>query len=365
MGICNVMAVVPFLCAGAPEEPEHDEEQEQEQVGHVIEAQPAPEVGMTVLESPSDATVRNITEYEVLPPATGYRDTITPEEAAAENATVAQTQSPSTFGEWVGANYTDEPTEPTLADRNQEPPARATTTPSVVATSTPTIQPLPAPARREPVAVATTTPDPLRAAPIRRTPVTTTPTITPTPEPVIVTPTPAPVTVTQAPAPAPAPVTVRQEPVVAATAVPQPTVTTTLHEPDMMQVNDVDLATLDRPVQVVPQVQPQPTVQTQTAMIVTEPVAVPAPIEETQPQPMPQVQRTSMNLTPRVTSMSAIKQEEMAEGVATQVVFTEAEPFVERGAAIAAEGVAQRKRQQFRRVLREYQREQRRSGQDG
>ena len=311
MGICNVLAVVPFLCAGAVEEPE--QEQEEEVVGHVIEAQPAPEVELGVLDAPGEGSVRPLAEYQVLPPSTAYRDSLTEEEIEAAQEELFATEQPATFGDWVGQNYAGQQevqTPPTLASREPTPEIRTELrSPVVVATSTPTAAP-----------TVTATPAPVRTQPVHQEPVVV---ATVTPEPVVVEP-------------------AYQEPVVTAAVNPTPVTTQpvtrqpTIAEPTV-QANEVDLATLYTP-------------------------ANPAP--EAVRQPAPAVRQAAMNLGPRATTMSAIKAEEAQEIRATEVVFTEPEPFTERGQSVLAEGIAQRKRQRFRSAMREYRRELRRAGQD-
>ncbi len=128
MGICKVLAIIPFLCSAPAEEPEEQ----------VIEAQPAPEVEVSTLTpptaSPSDSApalrlvpdaeapnvpdaspassavfttatppVRPVSEYQVLPPASGgapVSEPATTQQASGENA--------GSFSEWVNQNWGDE-----------------------------------------------------------------------------------------------------------------------------------------------------------------------------------------------------------------------------------------------------------------
>ncbi|MBN4046439.1 hypothetical protein JYU02_00395 [bacterium AH-315-P15] len=91
MGICSVLAIIPFLCSAPADEPPEDEEQ-------VIEAQPAPEVAIGVLAPPPAS--RRVSDLQVLPPSRG---------AAIETPVQRRAQQGAeTFSEWVDQNWGDE-----------------------------------------------------------------------------------------------------------------------------------------------------------------------------------------------------------------------------------------------------------------
>ena len=106
MGICSVLAIVPFLCSAPAEEPAEPEEQ-------AIESAPAPSVEMGTLIAPDGGvyepefaptpSVRHVSDYEVLPPSgSGGEGTYTPQTAAAPE------QEAGSFSEWVNQNWGDE-----------------------------------------------------------------------------------------------------------------------------------------------------------------------------------------------------------------------------------------------------------------
>jgi len=106
MGICSVLAIVPFLCSAPAEEPAAPEEQ-------AIESAPAPAVEMGTLiapdggvyvpeESAAPSTIRHVSDYQVLPPSGSADAGYTP-------STAAQNDAPANnFSEWVNQNWGDE-----------------------------------------------------------------------------------------------------------------------------------------------------------------------------------------------------------------------------------------------------------------
>lgn len=105
MGICSVLAIVPFLCSAPAEEPAAPEEQ-------VIESAPAPAVEMGTLIAPDGGvyepefapapSMRHVSDYEVLPPSGSGEVAYTPQTASAP------TQEANSFSEWVNQNWGDE-----------------------------------------------------------------------------------------------------------------------------------------------------------------------------------------------------------------------------------------------------------------
>jgi len=121
MGICKVLAIIPFLCSAPAEEPTEE----------VIEAQPVPEVEVTTLTPPPTPgstevvqeptpepvpvsefglppapSVRPVSEYEVLPPSS----TTDTAEAPTEVGPPAG-QGADNFSEWVNQNWGEDEDE--------------------------------------------------------------------------------------------------------------------------------------------------------------------------------------------------------------------------------------------------------------
>lgn len=105
MGICSVLAIVPFLCSAPAEEPAEPEEQ-------AIESAPAPAVQMGTLIAPdggvyapeyaSAPSMRHVSDYEVLPPSGSGEVAYTPQSASTPS------QEANSFSEWVNQNWGDE-----------------------------------------------------------------------------------------------------------------------------------------------------------------------------------------------------------------------------------------------------------------
>jgi hypothetical protein len=105
MGICNVLAVIPFLCSAPAEAPQDPEEQ-------VIESAPSPDVEMGTLIAPDGGvyepepeyapapSVRHVSEYEVLPPSAEPTVTYAPQTASAAGSGEA-----NSFSDWVNRNW--------------------------------------------------------------------------------------------------------------------------------------------------------------------------------------------------------------------------------------------------------------------
>jgi hypothetical protein len=109
MGICNVLAIIPFLCSAPADEAVEPEEQ-------VIESSPAVEVEMNTLAPPpgtassapefvaATPSIRRVSEYEVLPPSGAGEVAYTPSQAAPQ----ATSEDANSFSDWVNQNWGDE-----------------------------------------------------------------------------------------------------------------------------------------------------------------------------------------------------------------------------------------------------------------
>ena len=122
MGICKVLAIIPFLCS-APADEQGDQES--------IEAQPVPEVEVTTLTPPPTPgspevvqeptpepvpvsefvlppapSVRPVSEYEVLPPSSTTATAEAPTEAGPLPG-----QGADNFSEWVSQNWGEDEAE--------------------------------------------------------------------------------------------------------------------------------------------------------------------------------------------------------------------------------------------------------------
>jgi len=114
MGICSVLAIIPFLCS-APADDQQPEEQ-------VIESAPSEAVEVGTLIAPDGGvydpapyeefeaaplpTMRHVSDYEVLPPAGDPDVTYAPQAASAPTNAEA-----NTFSEWVSQNWGSETEE--------------------------------------------------------------------------------------------------------------------------------------------------------------------------------------------------------------------------------------------------------------
>jgi len=110
MGICNVLAVIPFLCS-APAEPPQDPDQQ------VIESAPSENVEVGTLIAPdggvynpsqdedttAEPSMRRVSDYQVLPPQGDPDVTYTPQPANAPAS--SNTAEANTFSEWVSQNW--------------------------------------------------------------------------------------------------------------------------------------------------------------------------------------------------------------------------------------------------------------------
>jgi|GEM_PF-1897478 len=108
MGICNVLAIIPFLCSAPADEVEPEEQ--------VIESSPSAEVEMNTLAPPpgtassapefvaASPSIRRVSEYEVLPPSGAGEAAYIPSQAAPETSG----EDADSFSDWVDQNWGDE-----------------------------------------------------------------------------------------------------------------------------------------------------------------------------------------------------------------------------------------------------------------